>query len=323
MAVHADDIKDDDPKGVWSLTIENDSVAGTDRDYTNGGLISYVGPQNDLPLVGRFARDNLQWLSDAKIWRITYGLGQNMFTPKDITTDPPDPDDRPYAGFLYGSVGIVADKRKPNGDPIHMDALVLDVGIVGPASLAEGAQKAVHFLINDDKPRGWNSQLGTEVAFRLVYERNWRALARINLEPFNLQADVTPHLGLALGTLQTYASAGAMFRIGDQIADDYGPPRIRPGLGGVGFFEGVEGFSWQLFAGFETRLVARDLMVEGSTFEDSPGVNLEREQIDFQAGFAIQYQDVEIAFTHILRSPELVDRRRWNRFGSINIRTRF
>lgn len=315
--------EEDDPKGVWSLTIENDTIAGTDRDYTNGGLISYVGPENELPAVGRFARDNLQWLSDAQSWRMTYGLGQNMFTPKDITTDPPDGRDRPYSGFLYGSIGIVADKRTASGDPVRLDALALDIGVVGRPSLAEDFQKAVHYLIDDDKPVGWDSQLGSEVAFRLIYERSWRALARIDLAPFDLQADVTPHLGLALGTMQTYAAAGASFRIGDNLRDDYGPPRIRPGLGGIGFFEAAEGFSWQLFAGFQTRLVARDLTVEGSTFNDSRGVNLEREQIDLQAGFALQYKDVEIAFTHILRSPELVERRRWNRFGSVNLRARF
>ena len=59
-AAHAQAATDNDPKGVWSLTIENDSVAGTDRDYTNGGLISYVGPKIDQPQGGRFARDHLK-----------------------------------------------------------------------------------------------------------------------------------------------------------------------------------------------------------------------------------------------------------------------
>jgi lipid A 3-O-deacylase len=140
---------DEAGRGTWSFTIENDIIAGTDRDYTNGALVSYVGPSNNLPLVGRIVRDNLDWLTTAKKWHMAYGVGQNMYTPQDITTTTPDPADRPYAGFLYGSIGIAADRRDSDGELRQLDVLALDVGIVGKGSLAEQAQKFVHKAIDD------------------------------------------------------------------------------------------------------------------------------------------------------------------------------
>lgn len=310
------------PHGVWGLTVENDIIAGTDRDYTNGILLTYVGPENDLPLVGRAARDNLGWLTSATSWRMTYGLGQNMYTPEDITRRAPDPDDRPYAGFLYGSVGVAADKRV-NQEPVQLDVLALDVGLVGQESLAEQAQKTVHKLIDSDDPKGWGSQLGTEVAFRLLYERTWRASRVLEFKELDLEIDVTPRAGFALGTAETYGAFGAAFRIGDALPNDYGPPRVRPALASPGFFEDAKGFAWYLFAGAEGRLFARDMFIEGNTFKDSAGVDLRPVQVDLQFGVAFQVEDFELAFTHVIRSPQHDRQDRWSRFGSVSIRKRF
>lgn len=310
-------------RGTWSFTLENDLIAGTDRDYTNGALISYIGPENELPALGRIARDNLRWLTPARKWHMTYGLGQNMYTPEDITRARPDPNDRPYAGFLYGSIGLAADTRDAEGRPVQLDVLALDIGVVGQESLAEQAQKEVHRLIDSDDPRGWGSQLGTEVAFRLAYERNWRASDKLTLPMFSIEGDITPHVGVALGTAETYAATGVSLRIGDDLGDDYGPPRVRPALSGPGFFENVDGFSWYLFGGVEGRLVARDLFIQGNTFKDSAGVDLENAQMDIQAGLALQIEDVEVSFTHVVRSPQHTRQDRWSRFGSVSIRTRF
>ncbi len=315
--------EDKSKRGTWSLTIENDIIAGTDRDYTNGGLLSYVGPGNDLPWIGRLAKSALEWTNDAQTWHMTYGIGQNMYTPEDIVSSTPDPNDRPYAGVLYGSIGLAADERHPDGDPRRLDVFALDIGIVGEASLAEPTQKLVHKIIGSERPRGWSEQLGTEVAFRALYERNWRASKKWDVPIIPLETDITPHIGLALGTLETYAAAGFSVRIGEDLSDDYGPSRVRPALASPGFFRDVDGFSYYLFAGAQTRYVARDLFVEGSTFRESAGVDLQPYQLDLQAGLAIQVGRTEIAISHIARSPQHDGQERWSRFGSINVRTRF
>ncbi len=307
---------DSDNRSTLSFTLENDLFAGTDRDYTNGVLFQYIGAKNDLPDWARWSRDRLGWLTDAKDWHVSYGLGQNMYTPQDIGLRNPPPDDRPYAGFLYGSAGLIAN----SGD--QLDILQVDVGVVGEPSLAEEAQKFVHSVIGSQNPEGWDTQLENEVAFRLLYERTWKAGRKLPVDLFDLEVDFTPHVGGALGTVETYLAAGFGARIGQDLGDDFGPPRVRPALSGPGFFEDQDGFSWYLFGGLQARAVGRDLFIEGNTFRDSPGLDVRRIQGDLQAGVAVQVFRTEIAFTYVVRSPQYIGQEHFARFGSLNFRFR-
>lgn len=102
---------DADARGTWSLTWENDIFGNDDRDYTNGVRLDYVTPRNNLTAAGRLAKRGLYgWFSDADDWYEFYTLGQNMYTPADISLRNPPKDDRPYAGFLYGGFGVAADR---------------------------------------------------------------------------------------------------------------------------------------------------------------------------------------------------------------------
>lgn len=303
--------------GTYSFTFENDIFAGDDKNYTNGVRLDYVTPRNGLPFWARFARRNLGWLTDAEDWYATYALGQNMYTPSDISLDDPPADDRPYAGFFYGSVGIVADRRD------RLDTLALDFGVVGPAARADQVQSIVHELIGAQDPKGWKHQLENEAAFRLLYERKYRYLSRLDLGILDLETDAAPHLGVALGNVDTSASAGVTVRIGDRLADNYGPPRVRPALAGPGFFDPTGGLGWYVFAGAEVRLIGRNIFVEGNTFGDGPGVEPKRLIADLHAGLALQYNRVELTYTHVLRSPEFRGQDGSTDFGSLNLRFRF
>src|SRR3546814_2220516 len=61
-----------------------------------------------------------------------------MFTPNDITDRNPPRDERPYAGWLYGSIGIVSDTGS------RLDHLQLTLGIVGPYSGAKDTRSEEH-----------------------------------------------------------------------------------------------------------------------------------------------------------------------------------
>lgn len=303
--------------GTYSFTYENDVFAGNDRDYTNGVRADYLTPRNDLPLWGRVARRNLGWLTDANEWYATYGLGQNIYTPSDISLADPPAGERPYAGFLYGSVGIVADR----GD--RLDTIALDFGVVGPASQSDDVQRIVHAIIDSPDPKGWDHQLRNEPGFRLLYERKYRFLYDFGLDLLDLDVDAAPNLSVALGNVDTSAGAGLTLRIGDNLDDNYGPPRVRPAVAGPGFFETADGLGWYLFAGAEGRLVGRNIFVEGNTFRDSRGVEANLLVADFQAGMALQYGPVEMTYTHVLRSPEVKGEKSFAEFGSVNFRFKF
>ncbi len=303
--------------GTYSFTFENDIFGGKDRDYTNGVRLDYVSPRNDLPFWARFARRNLRWLTDADDWYATYALGQNIYTPADISLDDPPADDRPYAGFLYGSIGIAADR----GD--RLDTIALDLGVVGPAAQADKVQKFVHRLIDAEKPEGWEHQLENEFAFRLLYERKYRFLYDFDPPLIDLAVDAAPSYSVALGNVDTSASAGLTLRIGDRLRDNYGPPRVRPAVAGPGFFDASGGFGWYLFASAEGRLVARNIFIEGNTFDGRSGVEPRRLVGDVQAGLALQYNGVELTYTHVLRSPEFRGQDGFTEFGSVNLRFSF
>ncbi|PKN46640.1 MAG: hypothetical protein CVU63_07325, partial [Deltaproteobacteria bacterium HGW-Deltaproteobacteria-20] len=98
-----------------------------------------------------------------------------------------------YAGYLFGTVALSADTGT------RLDTVALDLGVVGPPSLAEQTQKLVHEFIGDD-PNGWSTQLGTEVAFRLVYEQSHKIGTRLGPELWGLEIDAIPQATEGLRT---------------------------------------------------------------------------------------------------------------------------
>ncbi len=306
------------PGGTFSVTFENDVFGDTDRDYTNGIRFDYITPRNDLPLAGRVLKRGLEWLpGDDAAWYMTYAIGQNIYTPTDISLRTPPAGERPYAGFLYGSVGIAADSGST------LDVLALEFGMVGPSSLAEPTQKLVHEVLGVQDPKGWNNQLDDEFAFRFVYERKYKFTGDLLIEPIGLAIDFAPHYNVSLGTVDTSAGIGGTLRLGRDLTEDYGPPRIRPAVSSPGFFREGDGFNWYLFVGAEGRVVARNLFIEGNTWGGEKGVDPTRFVGDLQAGAAVQVDGVEVAYTHVIRSPEYEGQDGLSQFGSVNVRFKF
>lgn len=305
---------DEDDKGIFSFVFENDIVAGTDHGYTNGVRFSWLSSEKNNP----------EWLNNAADFlpidgsgnkRVSVALGQSMFTPDDQQLNPPDPNDRPYAGWLYGSLGVVSDTGKT------LDNVLLTVGVVGPASGAKGTQNFVHDLIDDDRARGWGSQLHNEPGLMLTYERKWRNLYQA--EAFGLGADVVPHVGANLGNINTSAAVGSTFRIGYDLPADYGPPRIRPSLPGSDFFIPSKDLSYYLFTTVEGRAVARDIFLDGNTFEDSPSVDKKNLVGSLQVGAAVTWGDTRISYTQVFMTKQYKTESQPTQFGSLAVSYRF
>lgn len=305
-----------DRRGTWSFIWENDVFAGTDRNYTNGNRISYVSPP-DGPSEGLHGAISRTFFDAEDDDEIRYGLavGQSMFTPEDTEVAEPLPDQHPYAGWLYGEYSVF--KRDDGGLTIG----ALQVGIVGPSAYAEEAQNNFHDIINTYEVRGWDNQLKDEIAFALLVERREQALLETGV--LRLELDLIPHYGVSLGTLRTHAKAGATFRFGTDLRRDFGPPRVRPAVGGSGFFEASKSFSWYLFAGVEGRAVARNLFLDGNTFRDSPSVDKEPFVVDVQAGLVMTFRTFQIAYTGVARSPQFESQNEPQAFGSVSLSVKF
>src|SRR4029079_10472078 len=112
-----------------SITLENDFFVfhGTDGHYTNGLQLAFTATPE-----------------------VVAAVGQRIFTPTKTYLDPPDPRDRPYAGWVY-AMGDGCTRFEP-----ALHDLTVTAGVVGPAALAKQAQDLVHHLLNETPSRGWS-----------------------------------------------------------------------------------------------------------------------------------------------------------------------
>jgi hypothetical protein len=299
--------------GVWSVLLENDVFYNVDRHYTNGVRLSYTTPAGEVPGAVRRALVRTGLFPEGGRWRAIYSLGQSIYTPRDITDPDPGPTDRPYAGWLYGALGVVAEQG------IERTLVELSLGIVGPASLAEQAQESVHRVLNADDPQGWDEQLANEPAVLLTLQRSWRIYEG---DYAGFELDVTPQGTLALGNVFTSVGGGAVIRLGRNMPDDHGPPRIRPANAGSPYFE-TDGFGWYGFAGLEARGVAQNIFLDGNSFQDSPGVDRNPFVGDLQVGLMFAWENMRFGYTHVLRTDEFENQEGSDLYGGLSLSVRF
>jgi len=301
--------------GTLSFVLENDLFVNADRHYTSGVHLSWLAAPGAEPEWIGDAFRTLPIFSDTKDLRVELALGQSMYTPRDISLINPPDRDRPYAGWLYATAGVISETKS------HLDQLQFGLGIVGPASFAEQSQKTVHEIIGSRDPKGWDSQLKTEPTVQFTYQRSWRYVAAPDF--FGLKLDATPHAGAALGNAFTYANAGMMLRLGHNTPKDYGPPRVQPSLPGSGYFEPVGDFGFYFFAGVDGRAVGRNMFLDGNLFADSRSVDKRPLVGDLQAGLAVIWRGARFAYTHVMRSQEFDGQEQPDRFGAFSVSLRF
>ncbi|MGI9304305.1 MAG: lipid A deacylase LpxR family protein [Gammaproteobacteria bacterium] len=302
--------------GTYNLLVENDIFGGTDRHYTSGLQLSYLSARGDLSgwldsiahrLPGIHAETNL---------RAGYMFGQSIFTPSDNGARTAPSDERPYAGWLYGGLAVVAESDH------HLDTWLLHVGVVGPSALGEEAQQLMHDWIGSSESRGWDAQLRDEPGLELVAERRWPRRWQLGLDGYAL--DLTPHVGLSLGNVATYANLGLTLRLGTALDCDAGPPRIRPSLPGSAYFapNGRE-FRWYAFLGVDGRPVAHNIFLDGNTFRDSASVDKKPVVADLQAGLAVTVDGWRLAYTYVYRTREFDAQDVPDRFGALSVSAKF
>ncbi|MGH8533839.1 MAG: lipid A deacylase LpxR family protein, partial [Gammaproteobacteria bacterium] len=197
----------------------------------------------------------------------------------------------------------------------------LDVGVVGSSAQGEEVQNTFHDLIGADNANGWNNEIDDEPGVALIYERKWRNLAEFRES--GLGIDLTPHLGGSLGNIGTHLNAGITLRLGKDLVNDFGPPRIRPSLPGSGFFLPRNTFGWYLFAGVDGRAVAYNIFLDGNVGGNGISVDKHPVVADFQVGAVLTIGALHLAYTHVYRTEEFEEQDRGDRFGAISLSVKF
>lgn len=310
-------IKEED--AFFTFTIENDLFggAGTDENYTNGARVTYFDVGKRPTKLARFLDTHVPFFNINKTTSTYYSFGQNLYTPEIISTRTPDPDDRPYAAFLYGSMGLIT------VDENHIDDMEVTIGVVGPWAFGEDVQRFVHNVIDVDEPLGWDTQLENEPGLILSWQRHWPEAFASEIGPLYFRT--SPHVGLSAGNIYTYAATGATVQLMPKhFKWQTRPPRVRPAIPGSGFFAVPDKeFAWSVFAGTEVRAIARNIFLDGNTFEDSPSVDKKNFVTDLSAGVSTTYGKTQISYTLNWRSKEFDGQDDPSIFGAISIGYKF
>lgn len=319
---------------TFTLLFENDLFGDTDQQYTNGLKLAWLSPDLKalagapgvppwlLALVQRLNAFEARVVDDdSRQFNLGVAIGQMIYTPEDTERVSLVRDDRPYAGWLYGALAFVSKTDRV------ADTLEIQGGMVGPASLAEQAQRFVHDLRDLDEPRGWDNQLSNEPGVVVYYERKWRLLRE---EFFHgLGYDFIVHGGVALGNVATYGAGGGEARFGWRLPQDFGTSLIRPGgdtsaptlVGGAA--GRARGFGVYGFAAVAGRVVGRDIFLDGNTFEDSHDVDKENLVGDVILGASVVFGAGKLSYAQVFRSRQFEGQQRRHNFGSVSLSLSF
>jgi len=129
--------------------------------------------------------------------------------------------------------------------------------------------------------------------------------------------DVAANYGGAIGNIFDYVDAGLTARLGFGLPNDSGPPQIDPSRPGSRIYQPQAEFGAYLFAGIQGRAVARNLFLDGNSFQASRSVPKEILVGDVSAGGAVAFRRFRLSFMHVFRSREYRTQNGFDQFGTL------
>jgi len=309
---------------TFFLYFENDFFGGTDRHYTNAFRLTWLSPDlteydddTRLPHWGLPLIRNLPLINRPGFQRnVGLSVGQNIYTPEDISRRKLVKYDRPYAGWSYFSLTFHVK------NVVQLDVFEATVGIVGPSSLAEETQGIVHKWLENEDPKGWDNQLRNEPGLTIGWQHNWRLVSTGEGNGFGF--DFIPHIGGVVGNVAIFANIGGEIRFGYNLPFDFGTSLIRSGSGIEAPIDATDprlrrqkNFGFHLFADVDGRAVARNIFLDGNTWKDSHSVDRKYLVADIAAGVAMVYKRLKVSYAHVYRTKEFDGQKQGEVFGSI------
>jgi lipid A 3-O-deacylase len=286
------------------LLLDNDlfAVQGgfpNDHDYTHGTRIvaaSAGSPRWMRALLRRPLECETRATRQQGCLASSLEIAQEIYTPR-LDGATPVPGERPYSGWLYagGSAHLVAESR--------VRSLRLEIGVTGPASLAEQAQDGVHKFLGERERRGWVHQLGQSVGVVVGYDERAIVARRDSGRSIG---SVALEYGAMTGNLRTAVHAGLLGRIGFGRDAAWSPTDLA-----MSPREGV-----YLIGGVRQYLVARDRFVEGDA--DHPGAERLPMVQEVVLGIGARGRRVSFEYRHVLRGREYeaqTDAHAWGSFA--------
>ena len=301
---------------LYSIQITNDAFAPASGDghYTNGVELNRISQ----PDGNHWTRDLADWLPGSRaadVDAVGYHLSHQIYTPEDIKRSGLIDNDRPYAAVVIGGVSLYTDNQLATRR--ETSVLTFQLGWLGPAAGGRPLQKGAHKLGGNNEPRGWRHQLRNEPILSLAGKKTWWRQDHL----VGLEWEYGPNASFQIGNLYDYLGAGGALRFGRQLDHSYNIPSAAPTLGGQEGFQIAGNFGWYGFVGVEGRFMARNLLLDGNSFESSHSVDRRQWVGDLSAGVALNWNRWGLAFTNVWRTHEFEAQDRSDQIGTVILST--
>ncbi|WP_066632359.1 lipid A deacylase LpxR family protein [Labilibacter marinus] len=272
---------------TFTFSMDNDVMFQTDYYYTQGLYMELIAPflkKNPINYIFFKPEDRS---------KIIYGLSfhQQMHTPLDIKPEEILYGDRPYAGLLYAKSFM----KYANVEKKYLFRSELDLGLIGPSSLAGITQYKFHELTDNHVPNGWKNQI------KEVPIINYNMSLQKGLFE-NDYSHILAYGKTRIGTMYNDLEVGFNYRVGYANS----------------FFESIgedlylKDKKLQAYLTFSpnARFVAYNATLQGNMLSNTTqsyvihGEDVERIVYGFRAGSVITYKGISIAYKLHWQSPE-------------------
>lgn len=252
---YADDAK-------WKLKESNDyfTFFNEDSDYTQGLEVSRSTESS------------------------TIAFGQDIYTPLHKKINPPNPEERPYAGYMY--LNFEFNEPLDNENKFFYG---IQPGWVGPGARGKQAQCTVHSLLDQHCPKGWPSQLHNEPAL-------------------TLRAGILNTQYLDMGFLSGEQNTKLLLEAGNVRSKLHLDTQIK-----------WEGLGLYYFAGPGVDLIARNIFLDGNTWQESPSVDKKILVSELKGGVGYKYHNYGVMWFIAVKSPEFEQQHGSYNYGGIEL----
>lgn len=279
-----------------TLRLENDIGFG-DAGYTNGMRADLVTEVNESA--------SLRW-----------SIGQSIFTPKELEADTLSPDDRPYAGWLYLSAVSTFATHAMKSNRIQT-SVGIDLGLVGPRSLAGDLQRWWHDRFNRPPPKGWTHQIPERFGFILNAD-----LARSFSDVLEAEMDLNGqlHAGLKIGNIVNAVYYGMPIRFGWNAPDSAPTPIINSTSVRSPPVHPNRKWALYLSAMAEGSFVFYDYLIDGSDRHD---VESTTARVDVVVGIGARLGRLSGSWHLVTTSPDFRPNGQWESFQTYSLTFEF